>query len=76
MGFKKILAEAVRYALVDVQGTRVTRTGGESVDRPQLERRESFACTKHVRRVCVLPNPYGGGTHHVRIPKIGPRFCK
>ena len=31
---------------------------------------------KVLRRVCVLPNPYWGGTHHVRIPKSCPRFCK
>ena len=29
-----------------VEGTRVTRTGGESVARPQPERSESSSCTK------------------------------
>jgi hypothetical protein len=49
------LEEAVRYALVDVQGTRVTSTGGESVARPQLERRESFACTRHATACLRAP---------------------
>jgi len=35
------LTVAVRYALVDVQGTQITRNVGESVARTQLERRES-----------------------------------
>ena len=42
-GFLKIqkLTVAVRYALVDVQGTQITRNVDESVARTQLKRRES-----------------------------------
>ena len=29
-----------------------------------------------LRRVCVVPNPYRGSIHHVRIPKVDPRFCE
>ena len=43
--FKHRLADTVRYMLVDVQSTEITSTGGESVARTQLERRESSACT-------------------------------
>ena len=41
MGILKERLSEVLYALV--QGTHVTRTRGEAVARPQLERRESYA---------------------------------
>ena len=57
--FLKRLEEAERHALVEVRegihGTQVTRTGGESVARTQLECREGTACTKATattRRTC------------------------
>ena len=54
MVFQKRLAEAVRYALVDVQGMRVTRTGVNPQPACNSNAEKVLHALNMLRRVCVL----------------------
>jgi len=62
---------------IEVQATHVTHTGDESVAIARSSNTEKVLhALNMLHSVCMLPIPYEGRTHHVRIPKFGPRFCK
>jgi len=67
--------EAVRYAIVDVQGMRVTRNG-VNLQPAYNSNAEKVLYALNMLFVCVFPNPYGSSTHHVQIPKFVPRFLQ
>jgi len=61
-------------AYVDVQSTHVARTEGEFVAARSVNAEKVPHALNMVPRICVVPIPFGGNTHHVQIFKLCPRF--
>ena len=64
------------YALVDVQGTHVTRTGGESVAARSSYTEKVVHALNMLLRVCVIQSPYVDSTCHIRIPNLVHDFAR